>query len=89
MMWSSRSTPSSTAPTSLQVHADAIDAGRRVLVIDDVLATGGTAAASVDLLRQLGADVVGCRVLLELVFLGGRAKLDQVPFHAVVSDGDD
>jgi adenine phosphoribosyltransferase len=72
----------------LQVHADAIGAGDRVLVIDDVLATGGTAAASVDLLHQLGADVVGVSVLLELVFLGGRAKLDRVAFHAVVSDGE-
>ena len=73
---------------ALQVHADAIAAGDRVLVIDDVLATGGTAAASVDLLHQLGADVVGVSVLLELVFLGGRAKLDHVAFHAVVSDGE-
>jgi adenine phosphoribosyltransferase len=72
----------------LQVHADAIGAGDRVLVIDDVLATGGTAAASVDLLHQLGADVVGVSVLLELVFLGGRSKLDHVAFHAVVSDGE-
>jgi adenine phosphoribosyltransferase len=71
----------------LQVHADAVESGDRVLVIDDVLATGGTASASVQLLRRLGADVVGVSVLLELVFLEGRAKLDGISFHAVVSDG--
>jgi adenine phosphoribosyltransferase len=73
----------------LQVHADAVHLGERVLIVDDVLATGGTAAASIDLLRQVGADVVGLAVLLELEFLHGRQRIDGVPVHAVVRDGPD
>jgi adenine phosphoribosyltransferase len=73
----------------LQVHADAVYDGERVLIVDDVLATGGTAAASVDLLQQVGADVVGLAVLLELEFLSGRSRIGDVPVHAVVRDGAD
>lgn len=73
----------------LQVHADAVHDGERVLIVDDVLATGGTAAASVDLLRQVGANVVGLAVLLELEFLKGRDRIGDVPVHAVVRDGAD
>lgn len=61
---------------TLEIHDDAIAPGDRVLVIDDVLATGGTAAATVRLVRQLGGEVVGCGFLLELGALGGAAKLD-------------
>lgn len=71
----------------LQIHADAIQPGERVLVVDDVLATGGTAAATIDLFRHVGADVVGLTVLLELEFLKGRARIQGVPVHAVVRDG--
>ena len=60
---------------SLEVHEDAIRPGMRVLVHDDVLATGGTARAKVELVEQLGGVVVGVAFLVELVFLGGRAKL--------------
>jgi adenine phosphoribosyltransferase len=60
---------------TLEVHDDAIAPGDRVLVVDDVLATGGTAAATVDLVRQLGGEIVGCSFLLELSFLGGADKL--------------
>ncbi len=74
---------------TLQVHADAAHAGERVLIVDDVLATGGTAAASIDLLQKVGAEVVGLSVLLELVFLHGRDRIDGVPVHAVVRDGAD
>lgn len=60
---------------SLEIHEDAIEAGQRVLVLDDVLATGGTARAAVDLVRRLGGQVEGVAFLIELTFLGGRRKL--------------
>ena len=59
----------------LEVHADAIKAGQRVLVHDDVLATGGTAKAAVELVEQVGAEVVGLPFIVELDFLNGREKL--------------
>ena len=63
---------------TLEVTADAFRPGARVLVVDDVLATGGTAAATVDLVRRCGGDVVGVSVLMELGFLDGRAALAAV-----------
>lgn len=60
---------------TLQVHADALGAGSRVIVLDDVLATGGTAAAKIDLVEQLGGTVVGAVFVVELGFLNGREKL--------------
>ena len=60
----------------LEIHADALPAGARVLVVDDVLATGGTLRAATALLRRQGADVVGAGVLLELAFLRGRERWD-------------
>jgi adenine phosphoribosyltransferase len=68
---------------TLEIHADALGPTDRVLVIDDVLATGGTAAATVDLIRHTGADVAGLAVLIELGFLGGRARLD-VPVRTLI-----
>ena len=59
----------------LDIHEDAIAAGERVLIVDDVLATGGTAAAAVELVRKLGSEVVGVQVLIELSALGGRGRL--------------
>ncbi|MET7640551.1 adenine phosphoribosyltransferase [Streptomyces sp. NPDC005438] len=61
---------------TMEVHADDLGAGDRVLVVDDVLATGGTAEASVELVRRSGAEVAGVAVLLELGFLDGRSRLE-------------
>jgi adenine phosphoribosyltransferase len=60
---------------TLEIHRDALDPGERVLIIDDVLATGGTAAATARLARALGAEVAGFGCVIELAFLGGREKL--------------
>jgi adenine phosphoribosyltransferase len=62
----------------LQVHLDAVEAGQKVLIVDDVLATGGTAAAAVRLIRKLGGEVIGVQVLIELEALGGRKLLEGV-----------
>jgi adenine phosphoribosyltransferase len=73
----------------IEVHTDAFAPGDRVMVIDDVLATGGTAEASLGLIRRAGGNVVGVAVLLELGFLGGRDRLGSalqgVPLDALVS----
>jgi adenine phosphoribosyltransferase len=60
---------------TIEMHADAVDDSDRVLIIDDVLATGGTMNASCRLMRQQGATVVGCAVVIDLAFLGGAARL--------------
>ena len=69
---------------TLEIHRDAIAAGQRVLIVDDLLATGGTAAATVDLIRRLGGEVVGCAFVVELVDLGGRAKLGDADVFSLV-----
>jgi adenine phosphoribosyltransferase len=62
----------------LQVHSDAVEPGQKVLIVDDVLATGGTASAAVRLMRKLGAEVLGVQVLIELSYLAGRERLSDV-----------
>jgi adenine phosphoribosyltransferase len=69
---------------SLEMHSDAVDKGQKVLIVDDLLATGGTARATVDLVRQLGGDVHGVAVLIELVGLNGRSKLQGENVQAVL-----
>ena len=68
---------------SVEMHVDAVARGQRVLVVDDLIATGGTAAAAVNLARQAGAQVVGASFLIELAALGGRARID-TRCHAVL-----
>jgi adenine phosphoribosyltransferase len=70
---------------TLAVHTDAFEPGDRVLIVDDVLATGGTAAATVDLVQRGGAEVVGLSFLVELAFLKGRLKLGDLPTHVLVT----
>ncbi len=69
---------------ALEVHADALAGGARVLVHDDLLATGGTAQAVCELVTGLGAEVVACAFLVELSFLGGRERLAPHPVHSLV-----
>lgn len=69
---------------SLQVHRDAVPAGARVIVVDDVLATGGTARAKVELVESLGGLVVGVGFVIELTFLNGRQRLDGYDVYSLI-----
>lgn len=68
---------------TIEIQADAIEPGQKVVLMDDLLATGGTAAAAVELLRQVGAEVVASAFIIELNFLEGRNKLD-IPVHSLI-----
>lgn len=70
---------------TIEVHRDAAEAGERVALVDDVLATGGTAAAAVALFHGLGAEIVACSFLIELGFLSGRSRLPDLNVHRVIS----
>lgn len=70
--------------TSLAIHRDAVQIGERVLIVDDLLATGGTAAATVHLIRQLGGEIVSLAFLVELQFLKGREKLNGCDVHSMI-----
>ena len=69
---------------ALEIHVDAIDKGDRLLVVDDLLATGGTAKASCELIEQAGGQVVGCTFVVELDALGGREKLTGRRLHSLI-----
>lgn len=68
---------------TLEIHTDAIEPGQKVLIVDDLLATGGTVAATIELVRRLGGEVVGLGFLVELLFLNGRGYLGDE--HRIVS----
>lgn len=70
---------------TVEIHADAIRPKQRVLLLDDLLATGGTMKACCSLVEKLGGDIVGVAVLIELLGLGGREKLEGCPLHCVLS----
>jgi len=69
---------------TLEIHKDAIGAGQRVLVVDDLLATGGTVLGTIELIRQLKAEIVGLSFLVELLFLKGRDRLSDHDIHSIV-----
>ncbi len=73
---------------TLEVHKDAVGEGHRVLIVDDLLATGGTAKAVVDLVEGLGGEIVGLSFLVELTFLNGRAKFDGYNVKSLLSYDD-
>jgi len=68
----------------LQMHVDAIPPGSRVLLVDDVLATGGTMKAGISLVEKAGGKVAGCAFLIELTFLGGRKNLEPAPVFSIM-----
>lgn len=69
---------------ALEIHADAVQPGQRVLIVDDVLATGGTAAAVSRLVQRAGGDVAGLAFVIELDFLNGRSKLEGQTIHSLL-----
>src|SRR5437867_13125123 len=70
---------------ALEIHDDALTSEDRVLLIDDVLATGGTAAAASCLIRESGAELLGVAMVIELSFLNGRTKLNGIPVHSLIT----
>jgi adenine phosphoribosyltransferase len=70
---------------TVEMHVDAVRSGERVLVVDDLIATGGTAGATVELARKAGAEVVACSFLIELTALGGRDRLQIDRVHSVIA----
>jgi adenine phosphoribosyltransferase len=72
-------------PDELEVHADALSHGARVLIHDDLIATGGTAAATIEAVERLGGEVVGCAFLIELELLGGRRKIAPHDCRALIT----
>lgn len=69
----------------LEIHRDSLSGGHRVVIVDDLLATGGTARATIDLVRMLGAEVAACLFVVELKALGGRQRIADVPVHSLIA----
>lgn len=69
---------------TLEIHEDAVSPGQRVVIVDDLLATGGTVRAVAGLVRDMGGVIEECAFVIELDFLNGRAKLDGVPIHSLI-----
>lgn len=69
---------------TIEIHVDAIETGKRFLMVDDLLATGGTMGAALSLVRRIGAEPVACAFVIELGFLPGREKLGDVPAHSLI-----
>ncbi|MEE8352752.1 MAG: adenine phosphoribosyltransferase [Rhodospirillales bacterium] len=70
---------------TIEIQSDAVKKGQRVAILDDLLATGGTMAASIDLMNKVGAEVAGAACMIELTFLNGRSKLNGVPFETLMA----
>ena len=70
---------------TLEIHSDALKAGERVILVDDLIATGGSAVATASLVRKLGAEVVAVACVIELAFLAGRQRLGGIPLEALLS----
>ncbi len=72
------------AVNSIEAHKDSVKPGQKVVIVDDLLATGGTAGASISLMRRLGADIIGLSFVIELMALRGRDKLSDIPVHCLL-----
>ena len=70
--------------SALEIHVDALNKNDRVLLVDDLIATGGTAVASCKLIEKLGAEIIGCAFVIELDFLNGREKLSKYDIHSLI-----
>ena len=70
---------------TVEIHEDAVTKGQRVLMVDDLLATGGTMAAALNLVRRIGGEICACAFVIELGFLGGREKLGDVETHSLMN----
>ena len=73
----------------LEMHVDAIENNERIVLIDDLIATGGSARAAIELLEKTGGELIECAVVVELVELGGRSKISPVPLHSLVTFTED
>ena len=70
---------------TIEIQSDAVEKGQRVVILDDLLATGGIKAASIELIKKAGTEVVGAACIIELTFLDGRSKLNGIPFDALMA----